>query len=197
MQSLHLIMFYILSLVPQIHQVQHSLLVGSSHLSLSTLLYLGGAAGGGYAQVIPMEEVKHTHSNFSLAGNKKGFKSLKRIKIISSRQYFAINSLAPLCHGTKVSLHKGAVIDGSVKRIATWNESRPFVLLFSSTSTWLGTFTLLQQPITCSQQLLTPVFSMSPRSQTRCLLLTLLNITHLKQINIISLFCAQNVKLKR
>lgn len=24
------------------------------------LLYLGGAAGGGYAQVIPMEEVKHT-----------------------------------------------------------------------------------------------------------------------------------------
>lgn len=55
-------MFFILRLVAQIHQVQHSLLVCSGHLSLSSLMYPGGAAGGGYAQVIPMEEVKHTHT---------------------------------------------------------------------------------------------------------------------------------------
>lgn len=38
------------------------LLVCSGGLSLSNLLYLGGAAGGGYAQVIPMEEVPHAHN---------------------------------------------------------------------------------------------------------------------------------------
>lgn len=59
-------MFYILCLVTQIHQVQHSLLVCSGRLSLSNLMYLGGAAGGGYAQVIPMEEVKHTDSLIAL-----------------------------------------------------------------------------------------------------------------------------------
>lgn len=58
-------MFYIFCLIKQLHEGLHSLLVCSGRLSLSNLLYLGGAAGGGYAQVIPMEEVKHTHSNCS------------------------------------------------------------------------------------------------------------------------------------
>lgn len=112
----------------------------------------------------------HRHSNCSLAGKKTASKAWNMSRC------FVIISLAPLRHGTKFTPHKGAVIVGSVGREATGNESGPFVLHFSSTSIWLETFTPSQQPITWSQQLSTPVFSTSPCSQTRCLLLTHLKI---------------------
>lgn len=70
-----LILSYNLCLVTQIHSFQHPLLVCSGCPSRSILLYLGGAAGGGYAQVIPMEEVKHTYTHCSLAGINRASKA--------------------------------------------------------------------------------------------------------------------------
>lgn len=75
LQYWDLILSYNLCLVTQIHSFQHPLLVCSGCPSRSIVLYLGGAAGGGYAQVIPMEEVKHRHTHCSLAGIKKASKA--------------------------------------------------------------------------------------------------------------------------
>lgn len=73
----HFIPFYILCKGEKVHHSSAFLIcVPLSYLSASSLCLPGGAAGGGYSQVIPMEEVKQKLSVLH-SRTIAGFKELK------------------------------------------------------------------------------------------------------------------------
>lgn len=109
-------------------KVQHSALFlcvsSSCCLPLTVfplLLCLGGAAGGGYAQVIPMEEVRHTDRlRVFPSRTNAGFKDLRHAKTHSS--------LYKKTHGavTTSTVHKDTQNEGLSPSLVGYNKANYF-----------------------------------------------------------------------